>query len=410
MAGRALAILTTHALLSPPAFARKEATESPAGTTAGESQDPESEAGDESFQPAEPPSTTQREPRKNRTQEGQTQGQKGAARRVEEHEAAEPDPRLSDSAELDQIVELYMAGQYDRCTEELEVLLDPQADVPFRNAGVIERARLYYASCSILAGRREPARRALRAALEANPLMPAPDSLTFPPPVVSLFLEVRDEVQQLVAEREQEQLEEMQRKAEAAERRAEARRERERRLRELAARETVVARNSRVIASLPFGAGQFQNGNTSLGAALLVTEAVLAASSLTGTVYYSELRALGPDAGSQLNTPMNISYQVSLISSVALLSVTALGILEAHVSYKRERVLQVRKRELPKELRLREERAEDKGVKQLSPEEVDPVQGRMDRGKKGSEARPLRMAPQISFGASGAQVSIVGRF
>ena len=263
-------------------------------------------------------------------------------------------PRLSDTAELDQLVELYMAGQYERCTTELAVLLDPKSTAPFRDAGAIERGRLYYASCSLLAGDRERARLALRAALEANPLMSAPDSLTFPPPVVSLFLEARDEVEALIAKREQEQLAEIRRQAEADALAERKKQEQAQLLYRLAAEETVVARQSRWIAMLPFGAGQFQNGDTTLGAvfatseivlgAALITSAALHADAYATAVLYSEARQAIPG---NVRQAYDITATMAVASTFALVGVTALGIVEANLKFRPERVLGVRSRQLP---------------------------------------------------------------
>ena len=88
--------------------------------------------------------------------------------------------RLSDRGELDRIIELYLAGRYQPCAEQLGVFLDPKNPGGFEDEAVVERGRLYFASCSLLQGQHESARSALRKALEQNPLMQSPDSLTFP--------------------------------------------------------------------------------------------------------------------------------------------------------------------------------------------------------------------------------------
>ena len=64
-----------------------------------------------------------------------------------------------------------------------------------------------------------------------------------------------------------------------------------RRCEPLASQESVVVRHSRWIAALPFGVGQFQNGQEGLGYALLVSEALLAGASITSGVIYMELLA-----------------------------------------------------------------------------------------------------------------------
>jgi len=270
--------------------------------------------------------------------------------------AAAPSPRarLSDTAELEQLVELYMAGEYERCTAELGVLLDPKSRAPFRDAGAIERGRLYFASCSLLAGNREPARAALRAALEANPLMSAPDSLTFPPPVVSLFLEVRDEVEALIAKREQEQLAELRRQAEASAAAERKKLEQEQLLYRLATEETVVARQSRWVAMLPFGAGQFQNGDETLGVVFAVSEVLLGAALITSASLHAEAYStavLYVEANQSVPPDVRQSYDVTatlaVASTFALVGVTALGIVEANLKFRPERVLGVRSRPLP---------------------------------------------------------------
>lgn len=262
--------------------------------------------------------------------------------------------RLSDTAELDQLVELYMAGEYERCTAELSVFLDPKSRSPFRDAGAIERGRLYFASCSLLAGDRERARAALRAALEANPLMSAPDSLTFPPPVVSLFLEVRDEVEALIAKREQEHLAELRRQADEAALAERKKVEQEQLLYKLAAEETVIVQNTRVLAMLPFGAGQFQNGDETLGivfaASELVLGVVLVASAArhaevygTAVLYVDSYQSVPPS----VREAYTVSATLAVASTFALIGVTALGIVEANLNFRKEKVLGVRPRPLP---------------------------------------------------------------
>lgn len=273
---------------------------------------------------------------------------------VETAEGEAEEPRLSDSAELDRVIELYMAGEYASCTRHLSVLLDPESTSRFRESVVVERGRLYFASCALLAGERDRAKQALVLALEDNPLMATPDSLTFPPPLVSLFLEARDDVQQLIAKREQEQLVELQKKAAEAEAHALARRQREVELRRLAEQEVVVKRSSRWVASLPFGAGQFQAGKTEFGALMLTTQALaLGTMAVSGLIYAD----LGAQAASRVElddesyiAARDLSYGVFAASSWTVLGLVAVGVLEAHLTFEPERVVGTRRRALPPEL------------------------------------------------------------
>jgi hypothetical protein len=255
---------------------------------------------------------------------------------------------------------------------------------------VVETGRLYFASCSLLDGHRDDARRALRQALEENPLMRSPDSLTFPPPVVSLFLEVRDEVQQLIADREKAQVLELRRENERARRESELREYRERELEKLAREESVIAVNSRVVASVPFGIGQYQNGHQTLGTVVLVTEGLLLATALTSALVLENLTSeaaqndgkIEPD---RYNDQTLAAYRTMTWSTWALLGACALGITEAHLSFKKERRIGTRHRPLPSD---------------SDPESMDQL----------SRPSGPSIEPSFSAGPTGGHIGIWGTF
>jgi hypothetical protein len=262
--------------------------------------------------------------------------------------------RLSDSTELDQVIELYMAGSYEQCTSELELLLRPEHPDRFTDPGVVERGRLYYSTCALMLGDRDKARQGLRAALEENPLMSSPDSLTFPPPLVSLFLEVRDEVQQLISDQERQQVLLLRRENESARRKAEERRRREEQLEKLATEETVIRSNSRFIAALPLGAGQFQNGSVVLGTVLLVTESLAVVTSITSlailtSIQQRDLKNQTPSL-ENYNKQTQALYQTMKWSTYSALALYALGVIEAQLNFKAEIKVESRKRPLPPEI------------------------------------------------------------
>lgn len=300
--------------------------------------------------------------------------------------------RLSDRAELERIIELYMSGQYAACSARLSKFIDPESDDPFEDNRVLEEGRLYYASCTLLEGRRGEARKALRRALEENPLMPSPDSLTFPPPVVSLFLEVRDEVQQLIADSEKEQVVRLRRENELARRRAEQREYRERELEKLARKEFVVAKNSRYIASLPFGVGQFQNGNNLLGGVFVAAEGLLLVTAVGSGVILADLTARAADGDGDLvdvpgyNQQRETAYRTLTWSSWALLGTAGLGIFEAHLNFKPERRLRERRRALPPELEV--------------PPDPEP----------GDDNDSFELNPSVGFAPGGGVIGVRGTF
>lgn len=259
-------------------------------------------------------------------------------------------------AALDRARSSYQAGRYDDCVKEYGELLahqDEMSDIP---AASIEQARTYYAACSLATGDAERADQQLRAALTANPLMASPDPVVFPDQVRDLFFKVKadflDEIQRVQDE-----------KMEAARREEEKRaelvlqeRRRIERLEAMVASETVVHQNHRWVASVPFGVGQFQNGDTVLGTLFLGTE-VLA----LGAAVFSVSNELGihsqanggqevRDAGSY-NEPLSQLRTAGVLSTAAFVFLAAVGVLEAHINFVPERAVGTRARPLPPEVR-----------------------------------------------------------
>lgn len=329
-------------------------------------------------------------PGASRAQEWEAEGA-GAVTRSEGDDAAPteaPQPRrLSDSAELDRAAAMYLAGDYASCAEHLGSLLDVGAERPFEDAFLRERARLYYSTCLLFSDERERAREPLRDALRENPLMSPPDSLTFPPPLVSLFLEVRDEMQQLIKREEDNQLNQLRAEAAEARRRAEERRKRLEELERLAAEETVVVENPRWLMNVPFGVGQFQNGNSGLGWTFLVSETLLAATALgSGLVLLDQYGQVArqdldrPLRHDVLNRNTRAAYGTLMVSSWGLVAVAAAGILEAHLSYVPERKA-TRERVLPRH--LQGATRETAALPRLAPV-VDPSTGNFGMAIQGS--------------------------
>jgi hypothetical protein len=209
--------------------------------------------------------------------------------------AKKPDDRLSDEAELSRVVGLYEAGKYRECGSEIDRLLDPLGKAPLRQPGIIENARVYQAACLLGAGESDAADVPLRAAIHENPQMKPPDSLVFPQPVVDHFLKVRDSLVNEIREAERKRIEQAQQEARQRQQALAHDRDRMRALEKLASRETLVIKNSRYLAAVPFGAGQFQNREPALGYSLLVSEALLGGLSITSIIVQSRLATEATD-------------------------------------------------------------------------------------------------------------------
>ncbi|MEO7092722.1 MAG: hypothetical protein ABI175_05695, partial [Polyangiales bacterium] len=109
--------------------------------------------------------------------------------------------------------------------------------------------------------------------------------------------------------------------------------------------ERLVTKRSRVIASLPFGIGQFQNGDTGLGIIFLTTEvAAVAAATIAFGIHESIPRQ--PADVEKARSAETSSKVVNLISVGAFFLIAAGGIAQAHLAFVPESY-DTRKRTLP---------------------------------------------------------------
>jgi hypothetical protein len=276
-------------------------------------------------------------------------------------EAQKPKARevvLGDEAKLTSVVSLYEAGKYGECAGELARLLAPDQKDRLREREVIENARIYHAACLIGSGKPEAADEPLRAAIRSNMQMRAPDSLVFPPPVIDRFLRVRQSLYEEIKKAEDQRVEQARKSAEIQADRERAESARVAAIERLATSETVVVRNRRWIGWVPFGVGQFQNGDEGLGWVFLTGETALAATALTslGMQSYLEVEAnrlKNPDNNAVLRTWNTLLH----VSSYTFLGVAAIGIAQAQIAFVPE-VPQKRYRPLPPELKRSTARVE----------------------------------------------------
>ncbi|HTQ07889.1 MAG TPA: hypothetical protein VMI54_28750 [Polyangiaceae bacterium] len=270
-----------------------------------------------------------------------------------EHAPVEED-RLSDEAELARIVGLVDAAKYEECAARLSRLLDPQSAHPLAQPQIVETSRIYYATCLMGLGKDEQADEVLRAAIRKNPQMRPPDSLTFPARVVDHFLKVREQLYTELRATEQKAIERAKQEAAAKQKRDNEQWAHTLMLERLARQEVVVEKNSRYVALLPFGVGQFQNGNKTLGWTFLVAETMLGATALTSLSVFSTLNiqaaryeARGQQPSKNVNDRLTNWHLALTGTTYALLGVAALGMVEAEASFVPE-VKRIRERPLPK--------------------------------------------------------------
>ncbi len=273
----------------------------------------------------------------------------------------------------------YEAGQYGDCARLLSRQFAVRGPSSFSDAGARDEARHYAFACAFLSHDDALGARQVREALTDNPAIGNPDPLVFRPAIVARFIELRYELSEALASAA-EAAHEAER-ARAAERERE-RAERARRLAELkrlASEQVVVRKNERWLAAVPFGVGQFQNGDRGLGWLFLTSEVALGASALVAVVVELELHgqqshAKAPDV-TTLNDDLRAARTVQTVGGWGLLGVAALGILQAELGFVPEVREPSRRRELPASLEQLGDEADAPEVSVLPLLEVAPGGG-----------------------------------
>jgi len=242
-------------------------------------------------------------------------------------------------------------GSYAEAADRFRAMLDPTTGSAVDDPVLRERARSYYVACLLGLGKNEEAEREIEAILRANPGA-SPDPVVFPTAVLDRFADVRARIR---AELEAKQAEKLRREQEVREkerREQEAERKRLADLERLARQETHLEHHSRWIAAIPFGVGQFQNGQTAGGWLFLTSETALLATTVTTAYLSQSWHAQGFNAGvdrEALNSRLDTVKTVNNIAFAALGVLVAGGIAHAQLTYVPS-VPSIRERPLPKSL------------------------------------------------------------
>ncbi len=253
-------------------------------------------------------------------------------------------------------------GEYAKAAERFAAMLDAALPPCTQSSGsattscrltdvdLVERARAYYAASLVALDRNDEADLQIAEILRKN-FQFSPDPAAFPQKVVDRFTVVRGRLrQELEAEQEKRAQQEREQRL-AAERLKQAEEKWLKTVLAAASEERVVIPNSRFVASLPFGVGQFQNGNARLGMAFAVSEALLGSITLVTSqtlAYYASFNPYAQPKATKdaLATNRLISLRLNQISFGAFAAVALTGIIQAHVAYVPE-IVSVRKRNLP---------------------------------------------------------------
>lgn len=188
-------------------------------------------------------------------------------------------PCRADDRSIDQAAIAYEMGRFEECIQQFQAILQhDSSNGPSTQEGR-SRARMYLAACQMSLKHNEEADAQFEELLRENYKF-SPDRAAFSPSIYGRYLTIRGRLQAEIELREQEEqkrIEEL-RKQQLEQERLE--RERREQVERMAREQIVLQKNSRMVALIPFGVGQFQNHQRTFGWTLLGAEATFAAGSV----------------------------------------------------------------------------------------------------------------------------------
>ena len=171
------------------------------------------------------------------------------------------------------------------------------------------------------------------------------DPIGFPHDVQVAFERVRTRLAEARAEKAKADAEEAKRAREAQRHKRIDQRRRIERLRTLAGTERVEQRRSRLVAMVPFGVGQFQNGHDGLGMFFAVAGGTLLAANLTSYFWREAII----DGDTNVESTADVLQYSTNISAGLLVAVALAGIIDAQLRFTPSASFD-RRRKLPPEL------------------------------------------------------------
>jgi len=243
---------------------------------------------------------------------------------------------------LDQGRTAYDRGDYGRAIDTINPLLYPSIELGTEEDVVAAHKLL--ALSYFFVNKQKEAENEVTSLLALRPNYQL-DPIVDPPVAVRFFEDVRRRQSDRINALKKRELEENER----------AHKEEERRLAEARARaervyvDRVVEKHSRIIALLPFGAGQAQNGQTKKAIAFGVSEGVLAVASVAAYFTLQYRYPVNPATGHQQFPASDQNTATALITlqlaaGAAFWATVAWGILDAQLLFKREVVVDTRER------------------------------------------------------------------
>jgi hypothetical protein len=254
-------------------------------------------------------------------------------------------------SDLEKAHSAYVAHKYDEAETRLRALLDSKTG-PLKEPDNIADARMYLGAVLVAEAKKDDASRVFEQLLLEKPDY-EPDPLRVSLESIDLLLDARSRLRDKLAALQAERVRKVQ------DERAKIETERQKAaqhlamLEKLASEELVVEKSSRWKALVPFGVGQFQNGQDALGATFLTVELAAALGSFVGaglTLY----NAGQANEAQNRQDPSAQAYQqhaqvASLVGNIfagGFFLSAAVGIVHAEATFVPEHT-EIRKRALP---------------------------------------------------------------
>ena len=267
--------------------------------------------------------------------------------------AASSMPRLAAANELDafqQALRAYDGQEYAVSATLLEALVGGEQP-RLQNRALVLESRKYLAASYLFLGRRADAAEQFVRLLREDPVYQL-DPLAFPDEVQKAFAEARKTLEQERIEVEK-QIKRAQSEATLKKKTASQEdRDNLNRLFAIAQTQQVERMHSRWVAMIPFGAGQFQNGDRAWGTFFAVSEGITAAVDIVSYFFHASLKGQNPaveDLGEARFAESAFRF-TNQVSFTLLVTLVIAGIIEAQVDYKPLEITS-RPRPLPEELR-----------------------------------------------------------
>jgi len=271
--------------------------------------------------------------------------------------AAAPAARADDLEDFERARRAYADQSFPVAVQRFEALVGGETPA-LQSRPLVLESRKYLGAAYLFVGRRDAAERQFERLLADDPTYQI-DPVAFPAEVITVFAAVRHRVEEarVVAEQARQRAEELARRREAQQ----IIRERERmsRLIDLAETERERQLNSRWVALIPFGVGQFQNRSSGAGVAFAVSEGVLAVASIVTYLLHESIRSdIAPLPVGEAEPPERRDARVAAtglrianwVTSALFGAVVVGGIVDAQARFVPE-FETTRRRPLPPELR-----------------------------------------------------------